>query len=252
MYQQALGELPAGLQAVFRSEETANLDHLSAQSLFLLSWLFISELTPRGGATTPEINVPDDSIEGDSLGNPQDWYGIYWPLDLWGPSNPEPDLPEPFEVDDLIPFINGQASPRLSLELDDHDDEDRSSFFRVYVPFGSQEEILLGRISKSPKLRSALISSAEATNSDWAAERAALCLRSLEKEWEDQTGNSDELGRQEDLSACNKCGSPVTNQAKFCHECGSEVFDNGAKFCSQCGSKRGDGATFCGECGKRF
>lgn len=54
---------------------------------------------------------------------------------------------------------------------------------------------------------------------------------------------------------CSNCGTEVSDEAKFCNSCGSEIVveepvnDNGTKFCSNCGYEMPQAIKFCPECG---
>ena len=51
-----------------------------------------------------------------------------------------------------------------------------------------------------------------------------------------------------------KCpnGHDVSDNVKFCPQCGAEVVDNNKEFCSNCGSERKDNEKFCSHCGTPF
>lgn len=53
--------------------------------------------------------------------------------------------------------------------------------------------------------------------------------------------------------ACPTCQAPISNQHKFCSECGTKIEHslNKEKFCSECGEKISVGAKFCGNCGHK-
>jgi len=55
---------------------------------------------------------------------------------------------------------------------------------------------------------------------------------------------------------CSKCGTELTEGAKFCSSCGQHVGVTDAapstSFCPQCGSTLDSGQTFCGKCGYRL
>ena len=46
---------------------------------------------------------------------------------------------------------------------------------------------------------------------------------------------------------CPKCGYELSNEAKFCPNCGQKVFKK--LFCRECGETLPDGAKFCEKCG---
>ena len=47
-------------------------------------------------------------------------------------------------------------------------------------------------------------------------------------------------------------GHEVSDNVKFCPECGAEIIDNGAKFCAKCGNERKGTEKFCSQCGTPF
>lgn len=46
---------------------------------------------------------------------------------------------------------------------------------------------------------------------------------------------------------CNTCGAELTQEQKFCSECGAKV----SKHCVKCGAELKEGARFCSACGKQ-
>ena len=53
---------------------------------------------------------------------------------------------------------------------------------------------------------------------------------------------------------CKNCGEEVKDEAKFCHNCGSEIIVEeedltGTKYCSNCGFEMPKTTKFCPECG---
>lgn len=177
-YERALNALPPELQLVFRSEAPAPLDHLSAQSLFLISYMFVREYS-GDGFSTPEIGIPGDLRESDSLGNPEEWDCVWWSLDFDYSLEDKHELTE-LGPDDFIPFINGEAFPQIDIEFNEFDEDEEVTYFRAYIPVSNDDEELLARIKDRPSLKTALIESAEMLEDDWAAVRASLCLRGVE------------------------------------------------------------------------
>ena len=51
-----------------------------------------------------------------------------------------------------------------------------------------------------------------------------------------------------------KCpnGHEVSDNVKFCPECGAEIKDNGTKFCAKCGNERKGTEKFCSQCGTPY
>lgn len=51
-----------------------------------------------------------------------------------------------------------------------------------------------------------------------------------------------------------KClnGHEVSDNVKFCPQCGAEVVDSNKEFCSNCGKERVDDEKFCSHCGTPF
>lgn len=47
-------------------------------------------------------------------------------------------------------------------------------------------------------------------------------------------------------------GHEVSDNVKFCPECGAEIKDNGTKFCAKCGNERKGTEKFCSQCGTPF
>ena len=47
-------------------------------------------------------------------------------------------------------------------------------------------------------------------------------------------------------------GHEVSDNVKFCPECGVEVKDNGAKYCAKCGNERKGTEKFCSQCGTPY
>ncbi len=66
------------------------------------------------------------------------------------------------------------------------------------------------------------------------------------------SGNSEPQPKAsgEAKSACPKCGSSISNTAKFCPECGEKL--SAKKFCPECGSEIKATAKFCPECGTKL
>ena len=49
------------------------------------------------------------------------------------------------------------------------------------------------------------------------------------------------------VNKCDKCGTKLADNAKFCKKCGEAVEEN---VCSNCGKQISKGSQFCEECGK--
>lgn len=47
-------------------------------------------------------------------------------------------------------------------------------------------------------------------------------------------------------------GHEVSDNVKFCPECGAEIKDNGTKFCAKCGNERKGTEKFCSQCGTPY
>ncbi|MGL5675512.1 MAG: SPFH domain-containing protein [Cellulosilyticaceae bacterium] len=64
-----------------------------------------------------------------------------------------------------------------------------------------------------------------------------------------QTPPNTKGGRQ-----CQNCGTTVSENAKFCNECGTkiEVIQPKNKFCTECGTQLDANAKFCNECGTKL
>jgi len=173
-----IGKLPVPLQEIFRTEEPGFLDEISAQSLFLIGYTYLHHFG-FGVYTVPEISIPNEALEDDSLGTPDKWDEVYWPLDLVDPAM-DPGLYLPaLGPSELLPFINGEVSPSIDWEPAESD-EDAYSYFRISVPYSRDFEEVLKRIKSRPRLKDALIKSAEQLGDYWAAERALACLKSVE------------------------------------------------------------------------
>ncbi len=52
---------------------------------------------------------------------------------------------------------------------------------------------------------------------------------------------------------CKNCGAAITDNSKFCHDCGSRIKkDDGKNFCPNCGGLLSEGEDFCSECGENL
>lgn len=54
------------------------------------------------------------------------------------------------------------------------------------------------------------------------------------------------------MAICGKCGTQLSDGAKFCPKCGAEVVVNNKEFCSNCGNERKENEKFCSHCGTPF
>lgn len=57
--------------------------------------------------------------------------------------------------------------------------------------------------------------------------------------------------QQTEAVKCNKCGTQVPSNAKFCFSCGEKIEQPQKVFCAECGSQIPEGAKFCMNCGTR-
>jgi hypothetical protein len=83
---------------------------------------------------------------------------------------------------------------------------------------------------------------------------AAQASKSVEEVWahaamaEEDKKLGEEEWRKGVRATCPKCEAPLSNNVKFCPECGEKIQ---SAHCTNCGTKLVEGAKFCGDCGQK-
>lgn len=174
-------KLPELLGAVFETQEARDLDDISLQCLFLIAFHCLGETHLKSASTVPEISILGDVFREHEFSRPDLWDEVYWPLDLPDPSQ-DPELSfSNLTTSDLLPILSPNRTdfPFIRLEESEMDEEEDLYYFRVYMPMGREDEVLVEMIRSSERLKEALIQSASRRANHWAGERAAACLRAL-------------------------------------------------------------------------